>query len=106
MLATAGAVASLSVGATSDGLRGVVFGLVLPAACIFVVGLVTDLLVALVAGGSAAFLGVWFALRIGSNLDSQADAVINLTPLLSGVAILVGAALGSVCGILLRPGRR
>jgi hypothetical protein len=89
----------MSLGSTSDGARGVLLGLLVPGACILVIGVLTDLLIALVIGAVATFVGVQFALQIGGTMDGDIDPVI-LTPFLSAAAVACGAVLGALWQLL------
>ncbi len=97
---SATATASLSFGISSDGSRGVVFGLALPLVCIVVLGFLTDMLVAMLAAVAAGAVATGLANRIGGDLDNRPDAVINLLPLFSILLLLGAAAVGMLCRLL------
>lgn len=94
------ATASMSFGATSDGPRGLVFGVALPVVCIFIAGFLTDMLVAMLAGLAAGVVGIMLASRVGGNLRDSPDAVINLMPVFTVLFLLVAAAAGMLCRLL------
>lgn len=94
------ATASMSIGVTSDGLRGFVFGIAVPVVCIFVIGFLTDMLVGMLAGLAAGVVGITLASRLGGNLGDSPDAVINLMPVFAVLFLLIAAAVGMLCRLL------
>lgn len=94
------ATASMSFGVTSDGPRGLVFGIAVPVVCIFIIGFLTDMLIAMLAGLGAGVVGITFASRVGGNLGDSPDAVINLMPVFAVLFLLVAAAIGMLCRLL------
>lgn len=85
------AVASLSFGVTSEGARGLVLGLLIPASCVAGVSAVQGLLPAFAVAAAAWVIGLRLASGIGNNLDHEA---INLWPFFYAVGLLLAGCLG------------
>jgi hypothetical protein len=90
------ALGSLSLGVTSDGARGLLLGLLLPAFCVAGVSAMHGLLPAFVVAALAWFGGTELAGSIGSNLDDDGE-VINIWPLFVAAGLLLAGCVGLFC---------
>lgn len=85
-------VASLSLGMTSGGVRGLVLGLLVPG---LIAGGIAVLSGPLIAGGTSVLgwlIGLELAGAVGSNLDGT-DAI-DLWPLMAAVVLLLASCVG------------
>jgi hypothetical protein len=96
------AFASLSLGVTSHGARGLVLGLLVPGICVGVISMTQGLLPAFGVCAIAWLAGVKVADSVGNNLT---NVNINLWPLFYVAGLLLAACVGLFLGLALESAR-